>query len=74
MTFQIGMTVLILREKGGFVDGILEKGVLGTYLAEFKLDNEDSYLETNEWDQIIGVREGYVRKVVETKRRPTKLY
>jgi len=74
MAFQIGIPVLILREKGVVANGILEKGVLGTYLPEFDLDKEDSYLDSNEWNQIIGIWEGYVRKVVETKGKPPKLY
>lgn len=31
MAVQIGLPVLILRESGVVADGILEKGVLGTY-------------------------------------------
>ena len=74
MAFQIGIPVLILREKGVVADGILEKGILGTYLPEFDLDSKESYLDSDEWNQIIGIWEGYVRKVRETKGKPPKLY
>lgn len=75
MAFQIGLPILILREKGVIAEGILEKGVTGTYLPEFDLNNPASdYLKSQEWRQIIGKWEGYVRKVVENKGCPPKLY
>ncbi len=74
MAFQIGLPILILREKGVIADGILERGVTGTYLPEFDLEKKDSYFEQHEWQQIIGKWEGFVRKVVETKGNPPKLY
>lgn len=74
MAFQIGLPILILREAGVIADGILERGVTGTYLPEFNLEKDTSYLENNEWQQIIGKWEGFVRKVVETKGNPPKLY
>lgn len=75
MAFQIGLPILILREKGVIADGILEKGVTGTYLPEFDLNISPSdYFNSEEWKQIIGKWEGYVRKVVENKGCPPKLY
>ncbi|WP_299685584.1 hypothetical protein [uncultured Dokdonia sp.] len=73
MAFQIGLPILILRENGVIADGILERGVTGT-LPEFDLTKSNSYLENNEWLQIIGKWEGFVRKVVQTKGNPPKLY
>lgn len=74
MAFQIGIPVLILREKDVIADGILEKGVLGTYLPEFDLSAKKSYLDSTEWNQIIGKWEGHVRKVVDSKGTPPRLY
>lgn len=75
MAFQIGLPILILREQGVLADGILEKGVTGTYLPEFDLNNPvEDYLKSEEWNQIIGKWEGYVRQVVENKGCPPKLY
>jgi hypothetical protein len=75
MAFQIGLPVLIIREKGVIADGVLEKGIIGTYLPEFNLDAEvDKYLLSNEWGQILGKWEGYVRKVVDNKGKPPRLY
>ena len=71
MAFQLGLPVLILREKGVLAEGILEKGVLGMYMPEFDLNrNLDEYFKSEEWKQIIRKWEGYVRKVVEDKGRP----
>ena len=65
MAFQLGLPVLILREKGVIAEGILEKGVLGVYMPEFDLNcNLDDYFKSKEWIQIIQKWEGYVRKVL----------
>ena len=75
MAFQVGLPILIFREKGVIADGILERGVTGTYLPEFDLDKPiDDYLNDYEWNQIIGKWEGHVRKVVENKGRPPRLF
>ncbi len=74
MAYQIGLPILILREKGVMADGILEKGVVGLYMPEFDLNKEESYLESGEWDDIIGRWEGFVRAVVNRKGQPPSLY
>jgi hypothetical protein len=75
MAFQIGLPVLIIREKGVMADGVLEKGVIGTYMPEFDLDRPASnYLASKEWEQIIHKWEGYVSQVVENKGNPPRLY
>lgn len=75
MAFQIGLPVLILRESGVIADGILEQGVLGTYMPEFDLSDETTnYLNSNEWNQIIRQWETQVCSVVDAKGNPPKLY
>lgn len=75
MAFQIGLPILILRESGVIADGILEKGVVGTYMPEFDLSNPaSSYLKSTEWGQIIRKWEGYVASMVESKGNPPQLY
>jgi len=75
MAFQIGLPVLILREQGVMQDGILEKGVLGTYMPEFDLNlSTADYLSSNEWRQMAGQWEGKVRAVSENKGNPPRLY
>lgn len=75
MAFQHGLPILILREKGVFADGILEKGVVGLYMPEFDLGQSlEEYFASNEWSGIIGKWEGYVRAVVEKKGRPPELF
>ena len=60
MAFQLGLPVLIIREKGVVEEGILEKGVLGVYMPEFDLDSDiDAYFASKEWTQIIQKWEGY---------------
>lgn len=75
MAYQLGLPVLIFREKGVLDDGILERGVLGLYLPEFDLDQSiDAYFESPEWNGVIGKWEGYVRAVVDRKGAPPQLY
>jgi hypothetical protein len=75
MAYQLGLPVLILREKRVLADGILEHGVLGLYMPEFDLDAPlKDYFLTAEWKGIIGKWEGYVRAVVDRKGRPPELF
>ncbi|ELB2037506.1 hypothetical protein QNZ67_002348 [Vibrio parahaemolyticus] len=75
MAFQIGLPVLILRESGVIADGILEQGVLGTYMPEFNLSNSsDDYLNSKEFSQLVRKWESQVERVVENKGNPPKLY
>jgi len=73
MAYQLGIPVLLLREKGVLEEGILERGVVGLYMPEF--DPEDgNYFASPEWNGMIGRWEGYVRGVVSAKGRPPALY
>ncbi len=74
MAYQLGLPVLIVRELGVIADGVLEQGVLGTYMPEVDLTAQDNYFESVAWKHVIGKWEGYVRAVVETKGSPAKLY
>ena len=75
MAYQLGLPILIFREKGVIDDGILEKGIVGTYMSEFDLDNlPEDYFSASQWSSIIGKWEGYVRSVVERKGNPPQLY
>ena len=75
MAYQIGLPILILREKGVLDDGILERGVAGLYMPEFHLDKgSESYFNSEEWNGIIGKWEGFVRSVVDKKGSPPILY
>jgi hypothetical protein len=54
MAYQIGLPVLIFREAGVLDDGILEKGVLGTYMPEVDVDgNLDAYFSSDAWAHVI---------------------
>jgi hypothetical protein len=75
MAYQIGLPILILREKGVLDEGILEKGVVGLYMPEFDTDKPvEDYFSSVEWNSIIGKWEGYVRAVVERKGNPPQLF
>ena len=75
MAYQLGLPILILRERGVLDDGILERGVVGLYMPEFDLDKSiDDYFASGEWNGMIGKWEGYVRAVVDRKGAPPHLY
>ncbi len=76
MAFQMGLPILILRERDVLPDGILERGVTGAYLPEFDLDDPKSFnLATSpEARQLLSEWEGYVRHVVRVKGLPPQLY
>ena len=75
MAFQIGLPVLVIRETGVLADGILEQGVLGSYMPEFNLENSPTeYLESREFSDIIRQWENQVERVVESKGNPPQLY
>ena len=75
MAFQLGLPILILRERGVLADGILEKGVTGLYLPEFDLDDPGRDLFASpEGRQLLSEWEGYVRHVVRIKGLPPQLY
>lgn len=75
MAYQLGLPILILREKGVIAEGILEKGVTGMYMPTFDLENNlDEFFRSEEFIQIINKWEGCVRRVVENKGIPQLLY
>lgn len=75
MAYQLGLPILLLREKGVIADGALEKGVLGLYMPEFSLeDSMQDYLQSPEWIAMVTKWEGHVRAVVDSKGNPPKLY
>jgi hypothetical protein len=76
MAFQLGLPILILREKDVIEDGVLEKGIAGLYLPEFELtaDVEKDFLKKNEWSQMVNIWEARVRTVARNKGRPPILY
>ena len=53
MAYQQGIPVLVLREQGVIADGILEKGILPSYMPSFDTRSSvKSYLVGREWQQI----------------------
>lgn len=74
MAYQLGLPILLFREKGVAAEGIFEKGVLGLYMPEFDVSRATEYFDSLEWNEIMGKWEGYVRSVVEKKGNPPQLY
>jgi hypothetical protein len=71
MAFQLGMPLLILREKGVLADGVLERGVTGLYLPEADIENAtDDYLNTNEWNTLLHDFAGRVRDYRQKRGKP----
>lgn len=75
MAYQLGLPVLIFRENGVAPDGLLDRGVIGTFMPVFDTSTPaDEYLNSTEFNDILGKWEGLVRRVVETKGSPPALF
>lgn len=74
MAFQLGLPTLIFREDGVVSDGVLEKGVIGSYMPIFSLGDVDGFFESAEWRQVVGRWSGQVHQVVSNKGRPPQLF
>jgi hypothetical protein len=75
MAYQIGLPILIFREKRVVAEGVLEKGVVGMYMPAFNLEAQPAdYFRSLEWNSILGQWEGLVRRVVAKKGNPPELY
>lgn len=75
MAFQMGLPIMLLREKDVIEDGIFEKGVLGAYLPQFDItDPKNNYLNSEEWKQMFGKWERQVKSAYEKKGEPPRLY
>ncbi len=76
MGFQLGLPILILREKDVIDDGLLEKGVLGIYMpSEIDLSKSpEEYFDNEEIKSLLDEWGSYVRSVAKNKGNPPKLY
>jgi hypothetical protein len=74
MAYQLGLPILLFREKGVIAEGILEKGVVGLYMPEFDVSAPNKYFTSLEWNEVMGKWEGYVRSVVDKKGSPLQLF
>lgn len=75
MAYQLGLPILILREKDVLEEGLLQQGVVGMYMPEFDLDESiENYFDSPEWNDLIFKWEAQVRAVVDRKGLPPQLY
>jgi hypothetical protein len=75
MAYQLGLPILIFREQGVLVDGVLEPGIVGLYMPEIDLKRDlEAYFASPQWTQPIGQGAGRVRRVIERKGEPPELY
>jgi hypothetical protein len=68
MAYQVGLPILILREEGVIAEGLLEKGVTGTYMPVFNVNGSlDHYFTSPEWSDLISKWEEQVKSVAGRK-------
>jgi hypothetical protein len=71
MGFQLGLPVLAFREAGVLADGVLEHGVMASYMPEVSLDGDiDEFLRSVVWRQLINRFEADVRELRKRKGIP----
>ena len=74
MAFQLGLPILIMRERGVLAEGILEKGVTGLYLPEFNLADGAGFINGEECRGLLDQWGGYVRAAYKRRGDPPRLY
>jgi hypothetical protein len=74
MGFQLGLPVLVFREDGVLADGVLEQGVMASYMPEISLKvNAKRFLASSEWKQLINRFEADVRELRKREGIPRHL-
>ncbi len=74
MAFQLGLPILIMRERGVLAEGVLERGVTGLYLPEFSLADGASFINGAECRSLLDQWGGYVRATYKRRGDPPMLY
>ena len=70
MAYQIGLPILILREKGVMAEGLLENDVAGICIPAFDLGGAlDCYFTSPVWGDLISRWEVQVKSIAESGRR-----
>lgn len=73
MGYQLGLPILILREKGVLAEGVLERGVTGLYCPEFDCSAEEPF-EKLESKAVLDQWTGRVRTTYENRGAAPKYY
>ncbi|UFW51094.1 MULTISPECIES: hypothetical protein [Bradyrhizobium] len=71
MAYQLGIPILLMKEKGVLAEGVIEQGVTGQYLPEFDPEN---VTEPFDWSNAMNQWIGRVRAVYDHRGRPPQLY
>lgn len=74
MAFQLGLPILVLREEGVVAEGILERGVTGLYLPEFKMKDGELFLAGKECAALLDQWGSRTRAAYMRLGDPPKLY
>lgn len=74
MAYQLGLPILILRERGVHTDGVLERGTIDVYVPEIDTAETMQFLKSLQWTQILSSWERDVRMVAKNRGMPPRLY
>lgn len=70
MAYQLGLPIVVVREKGVRAEGMLERGVSGLYLPEVDLKAHDTLKRNPELLALLNQWEGRVRTVYQKRGQP----
>lgn len=73
MAYQLGLPILILRERGVVAEGVLERGVTGLYCPEFDCTSDGPF-ELLESKAVLDQWTGRVRATYENRGAAPKFY
>lgn len=71
MAYQLGLPILVMKERGVLGEGVLERGVTGLYLPEFDC-SQDIFRNAN-WTSVVQQWIGRVRHVYDGRGTPPSL-
>lgn len=74
MVFQLGLSVLILRDKSVIPDDILEKGALGSFMSVFDMEDGCEYFHSKKFLELLRDWEADVKAVAKNKGNSHRLY
>lgn len=74
MAFQLGLPLLVWREKGVIADGVLDRGAFGAGMPEFDLSGPMPSLADRQWREPFAQWCARVRTVYERRGAPPRLW
>jgi hypothetical protein len=74
MGFQLGLPIMVVREKDVLADGVLDPGVVGKFVIPVDASKSAEFLLSRQWRDPLAAWERDVRTVAKNRGMPPKLF